>query len=115
MGARTFSLILLPTLQCNADCDSWVASYPAYWFGNLFTVGSLTQLLADNPVRKRFHERPIALVGQDCMLCHYLALWHGGCPVRAFSVHGTLFEKDPHCALYRAHGHCRRARRPRCS
>lgn len=36
------------------------------------------------------------------MTCDYLALCHGGCPVSAVSVHGTLFEKDPHCALDRA-------------
>jgi hypothetical protein len=36
------------------------------------------------------------------LACDYLALCHGGCAVRAFSVHGTLFEKDPHCELYRS-------------
>ena len=52
-----------------AQCDCWVASYPDYWFGNLFDAASLTTLLADNPVRERFHQRPVALVTQDCMAC----------------------------------------------
>jgi uncharacterized protein len=42
------------------------------------------------------------LVQGECMECDYLALCHGGCPVRAFSVHGTLSERDPHCGLYRS-------------
>jgi uncharacterized protein len=85
-----------------AQCDCWVASYPEHWFGNLFDAASLGTLLANNPVRERFHQRPVALVARDCIHCDYLALCHGGCPVRAFAVHGTLFEKDPHCELYRA-------------
>lgn len=85
-----------------AQCDCWVTSYPDHWFGNLFAAASLTGLLADNPVRARFHQRPMALVARDCIDCDYLALCHGGCPVRAFSVHGSLFEKDPYCALYRS-------------
>jgi uncharacterized protein len=85
-----------------AQCDCWVASYPDYWFGNLFEAESLDSLLAENPVRERFHQRPMALVARDCIDCDYLALCHGGCPVRTFSVQGTLFEKDPHCELYRS-------------
>lgn len=83
-----------------AQCDCWVASYPDYWFGNIFECDSLGAMLAGSAVRERFHQRPMALVARDCIDCDYLALCHGGCPVRAFSVHGTLFEKDPHCALY---------------
>ncbi|WP_295456249.1 radical SAM protein [uncultured Thiodictyon sp.] len=89
-----------------AQCDCWVASYPDYWFGNIFECDSLSAMLAASPVRERFHQRPMALVARDCIDCDFLALCHGGCPVRAFSVHGTLFEKDPHCALYqRLFGH----------
>lgn len=83
-----------------AQCDCWVTSHPDYRFGNLFEVGRLGDLLAASPVVDRFHQRPMALVARDCIDCDYLALCHGGCPVRAFSVRGTLFEKDPHCALY---------------
>ncbi len=85
-----------------AQCDCWVASYPDHWLGNLFHAASLDGLLTENPVRGRFHQRPMALVARECIDCDYLALCHGGCPVRAFSVYGTLFEKDPHCALYRS-------------
>ena len=87
-----------------AQCDCWIASYPDYRFGNLLTPAApgLGVTLSASPVRERFLQRPMALAGGDCIDCPYLALCHGGCPVRAFSLHGTLFEKDPHCALYRA-------------
>ncbi|MBK5967229.1 MULTISPECIES: radical SAM/SPASM domain-containing protein [Thiorhodovibrio] len=85
-----------------AQCDCWVSSYPDWRFGNLFEAASLTALLAANPVRERFHQRPAQLLAGDCLDCDFLALCHGGCPVRAYSVHGRLGEKDPHCDLYRA-------------
>jgi uncharacterized protein len=85
-----------------AQCDCWVTSYPDYWFGNIFDSESLSAMLATSQALERFHQRPMALVAGDCIACDYLALCHGGCPVRAFSVHGTLFEKDPNCALYRS-------------
>lgn len=85
-----------------AQCDCWVASYPDYRFGNLFECDSLGDLLAASPVVERFRQRPMELVGGECIDCDYLALCHGGCPVRAFSVHGTLAERDPHCGLYRS-------------
>ncbi|NEX22473.1 radical SAM protein [Thiorhodococcus mannitoliphagus] len=85
-----------------AQCDCWVASYPDYWFGNIFDCDTLGALLAKSQVLERFHQRPMALVARECIACDYLALCHGGCPVRAFSVHGTLFEKDPHCAFYQS-------------
>jgi uncharacterized protein len=85
-----------------AQCDCWVTSYPDYWFGNIFECDSLGELLAQSAIVERFHQRPMALIERDCMACDYLAVCHGGCPVRTFTVHGTLFEKDPHCALYKA-------------
>ena len=85
-----------------AQCDCWVASYPDYRFGNLFESASLGALLRDSSVLARFHQRPMALVQGGCIDCDYLALCHGGCPVRAYSVYGRLSEKDPYCALYRA-------------
>ena len=85
-----------------AQCDCWVTSYPDYSFGNIFECEDLSSMLATSQVLERFHQRPMALVVRDCIACDYLALCHGGCPVRAFSVHGTLFEKDPHCVLYRS-------------
>ena len=83
-----------------AQCDCWVTSYPDYWYGNLLEHGTLGDLLASSPVLARFQQRPMALVAGDCIECDYLALCHGGCPVRTYSVHGTLFEKDPNCTLY---------------
>jgi radical SAM protein with 4Fe4S-binding SPASM domain len=83
-----------------AQCDCWVTSYPDHWYGNLFECATLSDLLASSQALERFQQRPMALVARDCIDCDYLALCHGGCPVRAFSVHGTLFEKDPNCAFY---------------
>lgn len=83
-----------------AQCDCWVTSYPDYWFGNLFESPTLTEALAKSPVLERFHRRPMVLVRQDCIECDYLAICHGGCPVRAFTLTGNLFDKDPYCALY---------------
>lgn len=85
-----------------AQCDCWVASYSAYRFGNLLESASLAALLRASPARRQFAERPIALVEGECLRCDYLSLCHGGCPVRTFSVRGTLFERDPNCSLYRS-------------
>jgi uncharacterized protein len=85
-----------------AQCDCWVTSYPDHWFGNIFGSERLGAMLEKSAVVQRFHERPVALVQRDCIACDYLALCHGGCPVRTFTVRGTMFEKDPHCALYKA-------------
>jgi len=85
-----------------AQCDCWVTSYPEYYFGNIFESASLTELLRDSKARRQFHERPSRLVEHDCVECEYLSICHGGCPVRAYTVHGTLFEKDPYCELYLA-------------
>ena len=40
--------------------------------------------------------------GVDCIECDVLSLCHGGCPVRTYSVEHTIFEKDPHCGLYKS-------------
>jgi uncharacterized protein len=85
-----------------AQCDCWVTSYPDYRFGDLFAATDLGELLAASAARERFRARPVALVQCDCITCDYLAICHGGCAVRAYTAHGTLFEKDPYCALYRA-------------
>jgi sulfatase maturation enzyme AslB (radical SAM superfamily) len=61
----------------------------------------LSELLRDSHARRRFTERPVQLMQRDCIDCDYLALCHGGCPVRTYSVRGTLFEKDPYCELYK--------------
>ena len=84
-----------------AQCDCWVTSYPDSWFGNIFECDSLSELLSHSLARRNFSERPVKLMQQDCIECDYLALCHGGCPVRTYSMRGTLFEKDPYCNLYR--------------
>jgi radical SAM protein with 4Fe4S-binding SPASM domain len=84
-----------------AQCDCWVTSYPDYWFGNILECDSLAELLGSSRARRLFSERPVQLMRGDCIECEYLALCHGGCPVRTYSMHGTLFEKDPYCGLYK--------------
>ena len=85
-----------------AQCDCWVTSYPDHHFGNIFECHSLSELLTDSPARQRFRERPVKLMQGDCIECDYLTLCHGGCPVRTYTVNGSLFEKDPYCHLYKS-------------
>ena len=75
--------------------------YPDYRFGNILECDSLSELLNGSAARQRFVERPVKLMQGDCIQCDYLTLCHGGCPVRTYSVHRTLFEKDPYCHLYK--------------
>ena len=84
-----------------AQCDCWVTSYPDYHYGNIFECDHFGELLRNSPVRQQFNERPIQLIQRDCLNCDYLSLCHGGCPVRTYTVHGSLFEKDPYCELYK--------------
>lgn len=92
-----------------AQCDCWVTSYPDHVFGNIIECDSLSKLLRDSPARRQFSERPVMLMQGDCIDCDYLALCHGGCPVRTYSMGYHLFEKDPYCHLYKAmFGHMQR-------
>jgi radical SAM protein with 4Fe4S-binding SPASM domain len=84
-----------------AQCDCWVTSYPDYRFGSILECDSLSELLNSSGARQRFVERPVKLMQGDCIQCDYLTLCHGGCPVRTYSMHRTLFEKDPYCHLYK--------------
>ncbi|MBK8752621.1 MAG: radical SAM protein [Candidatus Competibacteraceae bacterium] len=84
-----------------AQCDCWVTSYPDYHYGNIFESENFGELLRTSPARQKFNERPIQLIQRDCLSCDYLSLCHGGCPVRTYTVHGSLFEKDPYCELYK--------------
>lgn len=85
-----------------AQCDCWVASYPEHWFGNIFQPGGLGDLLKRSPARRPFRERPAVLIQrEDCLECEHLAICHGGCPVRAYSVYGDLYRKDPYCEVYK--------------
>ncbi len=85
-----------------AQCDCWVTSYPEYFFGNIFEESSLTEMLDNSRAREQFNDRPASVLDSGCIECEYLALCHGGCPVRTFTVRGTMFEKDPYCGLYKA-------------
>lgn len=86
-----------------AQCDCWVTSYPEHRFGNLFTTPDLSEMLGSSSARRAFMDRPAWLMdAEDCDACPHLATCHGGCPVRAFAVKGTLFAKDPYCEVYKA-------------
>ena len=85
-----------------SQCDCWVASYPEHRFGNILGGESLATLLERSPARRRLHDRPAALIRrEDCIECDHLAHCHGGCPIRAYTHRGDLYEKDPYCETYR--------------
>ncbi len=86
-----------------AQCDCWVASYPDFCFGNIFKEKSVGDILQKNSVHRRFLERPGKLIqNEECLMCDYLAICHGGCPVRAYTTYGRLNAKDPYCKAYKA-------------
>jgi uncharacterized protein len=86
-----------------AQCDCWVTSYPEYFFGNVFREPDLSRMLRTNRARRDFVERPKHLVEhEDCLRCRFLAICHGGCPVRTYSALGTMMAKDPYCEVYKA-------------
>jgi radical SAM protein with 4Fe4S-binding SPASM domain len=86
-----------------SQCDCWASSYPRFRFGNIFESNSLSELLQNSEARQRFLSRPAFLVEQEeCIECDYLALCHGGCPIRSYAVHGSLMKKDPYCTTYKA-------------
>lgn len=85
-----------------AQCDCWVTSYPEYFFGNIYETDSLARMLSQSEARRKFIERPAAIIPRDCVDCDYLSLCHGGCPVRTFTFSGSMFEKDPYCSAYLA-------------
>ncbi|GAK53183.1 radical SAM domain protein [Candidatus Moduliflexus flocculans] len=90
-----------------AQCDCWVTSYPDYWFGNIFTANSLSELIRTSPARQRFLKRPEHLIQhEDCLDCKYLTVCHGGCPIRTFTTYQDLLRKDPNCQLYKALFQC---------
>ena len=84
-----------------AQCDCWAAGYPEYRFGNIFENRGLSSILDASPARERFLNRPSNIVqNQDCIECEFLGICHGGCPIRAYSVRGNLYDKDPYCSTY---------------
>lgn len=86
-----------------AQCDCWVTSYPEYRFGNVFGAESFSQLMKESKARRRFVSRPEAMIEHEtCAGCDYLSICHGGCPVRAYSITGEFFVKDPYCEVYKA-------------
>lgn len=86
-----------------SQCDCWAASYLGFHFGNIFGAGTLSDMLRNSEARRRLRERPGVLIQrEDCIECRYLGICHGGCPVRAYTVHGDLNRKDPYCSVYLA-------------
>lgn len=86
-----------------AQCDCWVTSYPEYRFGNVFGAKSFSQVMKESKSRRRFVDRPEAMIEHEtCAACDYLSICHGGCPVRAHSITGEFFVKDPYCEVYKA-------------
>jgi len=84
-----------------SQCDCWVASCPEFWFGNIFSDLSLSKIV-QSPARRRIKDRPVKLIQNgDCVDCDYLALCHGGCPIRAYSTYGDPARKDPYCETYK--------------
>lgn len=85
-----------------ALCDCWVTAYPSFHMGNAFR-DPMAGLLRDNPVRDRFYARTEHLLRTDeCGSCRHVAVCFGGCPVRTYSMLGTLDARDPYCEIYRA-------------
>ena len=84
-----------------ALCDCWVTSYPRYAFGNVFETPSLPAMLAASEARLELRRRPGRLMTLEaCASCEYLALCHGGCPVRTLAAKQTILAKDPYCEVY---------------
>lgn len=85
-----------------SQCDCWAASYPEFRYGNIFGRDSLATLLEKSEARHQLRDRPgVVIQREDCIDCRYLGICHGGCPVRAYTVHGDLNRKDPYCSVYR--------------
>jgi radical SAM protein with 4Fe4S-binding SPASM domain len=94
--------VCIDPLGTVSQCDCWAASYPEFRFGNIFDENTLSELLRASEARRRLMERPGVLIRrEDCIGCDFLGACHGGCPVRAYTVHGDINAKDPYCALYR--------------
>jgi radical SAM protein with 4Fe4S-binding SPASM domain len=86
-----------------SDDHARVTSYPEYRFGNVFGAKSFSQLMKESKARRRFVSRPEAMIEHEtCASCDYLSICHGGCPVRAYSITGEFFTKDPYCEVYQA-------------
>ena len=85
-----------------SQCDCWVTSYPEHRFGNILGDDGLAALLDRSPARQRLRNRPAVLIRrEDCIECAHLAVCHGGCPIRAYTHRGELYQKDPYCETYR--------------
>ncbi len=85
-----------------SQCDCWVASFPDFWFGNIFEADSLVEIM-NSGTRRSFYDRPVKLMEKgECIECEYLSICHGGCAIRAYSTFGDLFVKDPYCETYKA-------------
>lgn len=86
-----------------AQCDCWTATFKDMHFGNILEDGvSLEKIIAASPARKLLLQRPMVLMEKtDCADCDFLAMCHGGCPVRAYGRAGNINDKDPYCLTYK--------------
>lgn len=83
MMGNQLSLILLPTYKCNVACEYCLEDKTAHFMTHV--------------------SRPEAMIDHEtCAACDYLSRCHGGCPVRAYSITGEFFVKDPYCDVYKA-------------
>ena len=99
----TNDFVCVDPLGYVSQCDCWAASYPTFRFGNIFCRDSLLNILENSEARRQLQERPGVLIqSEDCIECRYLGICHGGCPVRAYTMQGTLNRKDPYCSVYLA-------------
>ncbi len=84
-----------------SQCDCWVTSYPEFRFGNILESDDLSVIMKSN-IRDRFKQRASQMIKTgNCVECEYLAICHGGCPVRAYSTYNSLQRKDPYCESYK--------------
>ena len=82
------------------QCDCWT-NFPAFWFGNVMHGCGFEEVMR-SASRLELLQRPIRLLEKGyCMSCNYLAICHGGCPVRALSAEGTIVAVDPYCDCMR--------------
>lgn len=81
-------------------CDGWVAGLEDWGLGNVWDT-PLSEVLR-SPVRRRLMARTRHLMEAPCGECRWLALCHGGCPLRATAMAGRPEVPDPYCPVYRA-------------
>jgi uncharacterized protein len=82
------------TSQCGRSADWGLLDY-----GNI-QDRTLGEVLGD-PQREQFLERDELLRETECKGCRFWTICHGGCPLDAFSEHGSFMHKTAWCASRR--------------